>query len=103
MHNLSGAARLMATELDRGTGRGGHIIEHLLEAILAEAVRAHAETINRPQRNWFKVVRDTAVAKVLTAIHRQPKHGRCKNSPPTRQCSSPALPLVSTKRWVKAQ
>jgi AraC-like DNA-binding protein len=72
MHNLSGAARLMADELDRGTGRGGYIIERLLEVICAEAVRAHAETTTRQERNWFKGVRDTAVAKALAAIHRQP-------------------------------
>ncbi len=72
MHNLSGAARLMAEELDRRTGRGGYVVERLLEVICAEAVRAHAETVSRQDQNWFKGVRDTAVGKALAAIHRQP-------------------------------
>jgi AraC-like DNA-binding protein len=72
MHNLSGAARLMADELDRSTGRGGYIIERLLEVICAEAVRAHAETTTRQEGNWFKGVRDIAVSRALAAIHRHP-------------------------------
>jgi len=72
IHNLSGAARLMAHELDRRKGSGSYIIDRLLEVICAEAVRAHAESTLHQDANWFKGMHDTAIVKALSAIHRQP-------------------------------
>lgn len=72
LHNLSGATRLMSEELSRMGGKGGYIIERLLEVICAEAIRAYAESNDQIGNSWFRGVRDTAVGKALAAIHRQP-------------------------------
>jgi AraC-like DNA-binding protein len=71
-HNLSGVARLMAQEIDRKSLGGGYIVERLLEALCAEAIRAHVETTPRHEVSWVSGIKDPIVGRAVAAIHAQP-------------------------------
>lgn len=71
-HNLSGVARLMAQEIDRKSIGGGYIVERLLEALCAEAIRAHVEAIPRQEVGWLSGIKDPVVGRAVAAIHAQP-------------------------------
>ena len=71
-HNLSGVARLMAQEIDRKSLGGGYIVERLLEALCAEAIRAHIATTPRHEASWISGIKDPIVGRAVAAIHAQP-------------------------------
>jgi len=71
-HNLSGVARLMAQEIDRKSLGGGYIVERLLEALCAEAIRAHIATTPRHEVSWVRGIQDPVVGRAVAAIHAQP-------------------------------
>jgi AraC-like DNA-binding protein len=71
-HNLSGVARLMAQEIDRKSLGGGYIVERLLEALCAEAIRAHIETTPHQGASWASAIKDPVVGRAVAAIHAQP-------------------------------
>jgi len=71
-HNLSGVARLMAQEIDRKSLGGGYIVERLLEALCAEAIRAHIATTPRHEVGWVSGIQDPVVGRAVAAIHKQP-------------------------------
>lgn len=72
LHNLSGVARLIAEELDRERPGGGFVVERLLEALCAEAVRATIERDPGRGANWLRGIRDPVVARAIAALHRSP-------------------------------
>lgn len=71
-HNLAGVARLMAEEIDRKPLAGGYIIERLLEALCAEAVRAYVEAAPRDSTGWCRAIKDPIVGRAIAAIHGRP-------------------------------
>lgn len=71
-YNLSGVARLMAQEIDRKSLGGGYIVERLLEALCAEAIRAHIATTPRHEAGWISGIQDPVVGRAVAAIHAQP-------------------------------
>jgi AraC-like DNA-binding protein len=72
LHNLHGVARLMAEELDRASSVAGYIVERLLEVLLADALRAHIESIPERPSSWFLGVKDPVVGRAIAAIHASP-------------------------------
>lgn len=72
LHNLSGVARLMAEEIDRGSPGGAFIIGRLLEVLCAEAVRAHIETARHEEAGWIRAIRDPVVGRAIAEIHARP-------------------------------
>ena len=75
MHNLSGAARLMAEEIDRNSPGSAYVVERLLEVLCAEAIRAHLESASPAEAGWFKGLKDPVVSRAIAAIHAAPGDG----------------------------
>lgn len=71
-HNLSGAARLLAQEVDRKSFGGVYIVERLLEVFCAEAIRAHIEATPSQDVSWLNGVKDPVVGRAVAAIHSRP-------------------------------
>lgn len=72
MHNLAGAARLMAEEIDRKSPGSAYVVERLLEVLCAEAIRAHLETVSPAEAGWFRGLKDQIVGRAIAAIHAAP-------------------------------
>lgn len=72
MHNLSGAARLMAEEIERKSPGSAYVVERLLEVLCAEAIRAHLESASPAEAGWFKGLKDPTVGRAIAAIHAAP-------------------------------
>lgn len=72
LHNLSGIAHIMASEIERGSFGGGYIVERLLEILCAEAVRSHIEATPPQAVGWFRGIKDPVVGRAIKAIHLNP-------------------------------
>ena len=72
MHNLSGVAQIMASEIDRTNLGAGYIVERLLEVLCAEAVRAHIDVALQHEVGWFRAINDSVVGRAIKAIHYNP-------------------------------
>lgn len=72
LHNLSGVAHLMASEIGRTNFGRGYIVERLLEVLCAEAIRAHIEAAPRHEIGWFRGIKDPVVGRSIKAIHLRP-------------------------------
>lgn len=72
LHNLSGVAHLMASEIARTNFGRGYIVERLLEVLCAEAIRAHIEAAPRNEIGWFRGIKDSVVGRAIQAIHLRP-------------------------------
>lgn len=72
LHNLSGVAHIMTSEVERTTFGSGFIVERLLEVLCAEAVRAHIEATPWQEAGWFRGIKDPIVGLALKAIHSRP-------------------------------
>lgn len=72
LHNLSGAARLLAEEIERGEQGSAFVIERMVEVLCAEAVRAHLEATPADGAGWFRAIKDPVVGRALAAIHAAP-------------------------------
>ncbi|MBI3651601.1 MAG: AraC family transcriptional regulator [Acidobacteria bacterium] len=71
-NSLSGLAHLMAQEIDRKSLGSGYVIERLLEALCAEAIRSHIETLPREAAGWLSGIKDPIVGRAIAMIHAQP-------------------------------
>ncbi|MES2933529.1 MAG: AraC family transcriptional regulator [Pseudomonadota bacterium] len=72
LHNLSGVARLLTEEIERGAQGSGFVIERMVEVLCAEAVRAHLEATPADGAGWFHAINDPVVGRALAAIHAAP-------------------------------
>lgn len=71
-NNLSGAARMMAEEIDRRSLGSGFVVERLLEVLCAEAIRSYVENLPEGESSWFRGIKDPVVGKAVAAIHERP-------------------------------
>jgi AraC-like DNA-binding protein len=50
------------------------MLAKMAELLFAEAIRDYAENIDAADRGWLSALKDPALARALTACHRQPEH-----------------------------
>lgn len=72
LHNLSGIARLMVEEIERGACGGGYVVERLLEVLCAQAVRAYVQAAPDHAAGWVRAIQDPVVGRAMAAIHSRP-------------------------------
>lgn len=72
LSNLSGIAKLMVEEMERGAAGGGYVVERLLEVLCAQAVRAYIQAAPRHTAGWIRAIHDPVVGRAMTAIHATP-------------------------------